>query len=278
MRALKKINNNVAICVDSTGRELIAMGKGLGFGEFPREVPLDLIERTFYDVDVRYRDVVRDLPAGVLEFSAGIVDIARNELPYDLTPNLVVTLADHIAFAIERAKKQLNIRMPLAYDVEQLYPAEYRIGKYAVRGIQKQYHIGLPNSEAAGIAMSLLNGKLTPEDEQEQAEVARDEEMLDDITGIVEKQFRIIVDRDTFNYSRYATHLQYLFQRIHAQAALNSDNLHIYKSLREEFPEIAGCVEKIGTHIQEKWNSELTEEEKLYLILHINRICVKEGL
>ena len=42
--------------------------------------------------------------------------------------------------------------------------------------------------------------------------------------------------------------------------------------------EIAACVEKIAQHIEEKWHSTLTEEEKLYLILHINRICIKEGM
>ena len=31
MRVLKAINNNVVSCVDDSGRELIAMGKGLGF-------------------------------------------------------------------------------------------------------------------------------------------------------------------------------------------------------------------------------------------------------
>ena len=32
MRIIKKINNNVALCVDHSGREVVAMGKGLGFG------------------------------------------------------------------------------------------------------------------------------------------------------------------------------------------------------------------------------------------------------
>ena len=34
MRAIKKINNNVAICADSNNKELIAFGKGIGFRFF----------------------------------------------------------------------------------------------------------------------------------------------------------------------------------------------------------------------------------------------------
>lgn len=279
MRALRKINNNAVICLDSTGQEMIAMGKGLGFGTLPRDISLAEVERTFYNIDERYVAVMRDLPADVLDFAARIVDIARNELPYELSPNAVLTLADHIAFTLERARKQIRVKMPLAYDVEQLYPAEYRIGQYTVKRIQKEFRVGLPPSEAVGIAINLLNARLGEEPAPEQnSSPYTDSEMLEDITEIVENCFNLIVRRDSFNYSRYATHLQYLFGRIHSQQAISSDNSQMYASLKEEFPEVAACVEQIAAHIESKWACRLSEEEKLYLILHVNRICIKEGL
>jgi hypothetical protein len=39
------------------GQEMIAMGKGLGFGTLPREISLGEIERSFYDVTPRYVEV-----------------------------------------------------------------------------------------------------------------------------------------------------------------------------------------------------------------------------
>ena len=277
MQALRRINNNVALCRDGSGRELIAMGKGVGFCSFPRELALSEIERTFYDTDEKYRQLVAELPEDVLAFAARIVEIAGNELPYALSPNAAFTLADHISFAMERARKNIRVKMPLAYDVEQLYPAEYRIAQHAIRRIRKEFCVALPECETAGIAMSLLNSKLT-QDEPQSAETDRDEEMLEDVTEIVENELHILVERSGFNYSRYATHMQYLFQRIHTGQAIRSDNLQLYTSLREEFPEIAACVEKIAQHIEREWHSALTEEEKLYLILHVNRICIKEGM
>lgn len=275
MLGLRRINNNVVLCRDGKGRELIAMGKGIG--TLPREIPLGEIERTFYDTDESYRQLVAELPEQVLEFAARIVEIARNELPYELSPNAAFTLADHINFAMERARKRIRVKMPLAYDVEQLYPAEYGIAKAARRRIRKEFCIELPECENTGIAMSLLNSKLTGS-ETEAVNEEQDEQMLEDVTEIVENEMNILVERGGFNYSRYATHMQYLFRRIHTGQAIQSDNLQIYLSLREEFPEIAACVEKIARHISEQWHSELTEEEKLYLILHINRICIKEGM
>lgn len=278
MLAIKKINNNVVICTDSSGHELIAFGKGIGFGELPQEISLAQIDRTFYDVKEQYLALLQELPSDIVEFSIKIVDIARNELPYDLSPNLIISLADHIAFAIVRAKKNLRIHMPLAYDVEQMYPLEYRIGRYAIRQLQKEFKIGLSNDEAVGIAMNLLNGKVEPETEAEQTAQRQDEEMLEDITDIIENHFHFIVERASFNYARYATHMQYLFKRIHTEQEINSSNLKMYKSLGDEFPEVAACVEKISTHMKEAWGCELSAEEKMYLILHVNRICVKEGL
>lgn len=277
MLAVRSINNNTVICKDSTGQELVAMGKGIGFGTLPREVPLSQIERTFYDISSSYQSLLRELPPQVLDFTGKIVEIVRNELPYELSPNLVVTLADHINFAIERARKNIRVKMPAAYDVKQSFPMEYRIGIYTVQRIRKEFKVGLPEDEAVGIAMGLLNSKIT-EASGTRTETAQDEEMLEEITEMIETAFHIILNRESFNYSRYATHLQYLFQRIHSGTAINSDNLQIYASLREEFPDISACADQIVRHISEKWKCELSEEEKLYLMLHINRICTKEGV
>lgn len=274
MRALRKINNNVVVCTDSSGRELIAMGKGLGFGTLPREIRLSEVERTFYDIDANGQNVMSSLPSDVVLFSASLIDIAKNELSYELSPNAVLLMADHINFALERTRKQIHVRMPLAYDVKENYPVEYRLGRYAVERARKVFKVGLPGDEAVGIAMNLLNARAAAVPEKQPAS---DSDMVEEITEIAENYFHILIDRDSFNFSRYATHLQYLFQRIHQQKAIDSENLKLYKDLKTEFPDVADCVDQIAIHIEQKWNCTLSEEERLYLMLHVNRIRIKEG-
>lgn len=46
----KKINNNFALCLDSNGVPMIAYGKGIGFGSFPREVALEQMDGTYYNI------------------------------------------------------------------------------------------------------------------------------------------------------------------------------------------------------------------------------------
>ena len=42
MLAIRKLNNNAVICRDSRGREVVALGKGVGFGgDFPRELAME---------------------------------------------------------------------------------------------------------------------------------------------------------------------------------------------------------------------------------------------
>ena len=277
MLAIRSINNNTVICKDSNGQELIAMGKGIGFGSMPKEIPLKQIERTFYDVDSQYKKFLPDLPTEVLEFSAKLIEIAMNELPYELSPNLVIALADHINFAIERARKNIRVKMPTVYDVRMSFPLEYRIGEYAVKKIKKEFKVYLPEEEIVGIAMGLLNGRKESGSEESQ-KVSENDEMLDDITEIVENKLHSMIDRESFSYSRFATHMLYLFQRIQSGNTIQSDNLQLYSNLREEFPDVAEYADDIADHIAKKWSCEVSEEEKMYIMLHVNRIYTKEGV
>lgn len=274
MLAVKKINNNVAICKDRDNNELIALGKGIGFGKFPREINLNEIERTFYSIDKSHYTLIKELPSSVLSFSGEIIEIATNELPYNINPNLIISLADHINFAMERARKKIVVKMPLAYDVEQTYPAEYRIGKYILNRILKEFNISLPVSEAAGMALHFINGKA----EQGIVETSKqDIQIIEEITEIIEKHFGITINRKTFNYSRYATHMQYLLQRIKKNSEIKSENKQLYQVLAKEFPNIVECVNKISVYLEKEKEWILSDEEKLYLILHINRILVREN-
>jgi len=74
------------------------------------------------------------------------------------------------------------------------------------------------------------------------------------------------------------THLQYLLKRQDQGVFIKSDNKQFYEDLVKQFPKTSDCVEKIAQFLQERMGFELEKEEKLYLILHVNRLCSREGL
>ena len=276
MRAIRRINNNVAVCEDDAGNELLAMGKGIGFGQLPRDLALADVERTFYNVDARFLSAINDLPQPVLDFAIASADYVRSETSYALSPNFAFILADHLAFAIKRAEQNIHVRMPLAYDVEQTYPDEYRLARHILRRVRRTFNVALPNDEATGIAMNIVNARAEATSAEESARQRADEDMLEDVTELVEDFFGVQVDRSSFAFSRYATHMRYLFERLHAGTALDSSVVEGFRGIEERYPEGVACVEKIARHIAHKWEgAELSPDEKLYLVIHVSRICIK---
>ena len=281
MLVIKKINNNVAICLDSAGRELVAMGKGIGFPKAPYELTdMSKINRTFYDINSQYFALLNDIPGEVIQFTAEMMDRIRGQLPYQTNSNIVITLADHIAFTIERAKKGIYIQMPSIYEMEHGFPLEVNVSRQFYSEIQKRFQIKLPRDEIQGIAMHFINARNGTEEASQTPtnDLQRQfDEILEQTTQIIEREMDIHIQRKTFSYARFASHLQYLLQRMFTEQ-YNTSDLQAYVTLREEFPDAARCVDKISAYYEETWSARLTEEEKLYLLMHTNRICVKEGL
>ena len=275
MKAVKKINNNAVICTDSNGKELVAFGKGIGFPKMPYEIAdLSIIDRTFYNISPDYIAVVNEIPGRYIEFSARMLDLAHEKLQYDLNPNAVLSLADHISFSIERYKKNIYIRMPLTYEVAQIYPQEMELAKYILGEIHREFKIRLKSDEASGIAMNFVNARLDYKEEQ----IDDLDTLLEAVTQIIEAEFQITIDRDSFNYSRYATHILHLLNRLKKRETVETDNHSLYESVKVEYADISACVDKICDYFEAALDCSLKEEERLYLILHVNRVCAKEGL
>lgn len=279
MIVLKKINNNVAICRDNNQRELIAFGKGIGFPPTPYELTdLKKVDRTFYDVNEQYLPLLNDIPYEIIQFTADQMLWVQDELPYETGVNFVFTLADHIAFAIERAAKGVYVHMPSVYEMEINYPLEVKIGRKFVAAVRNRFRVKLPKNEVQGIAMHFINVQDYSGAENTFGIERHYEELLQKMTDLIEQELGIRVKKDTFNYARFATHVQYLLKRIFENKHIDSDNLLMYQSIQEEYPEIAKCVDSISNYYKKEWAIELSEEERLYLIMHINRVCSKETI
>ena len=281
MRVTKKLNNNFAICVDKEGQEFIAYGKGIGFPKTPYEITdPTVIDRRFYDVDQKYLALFNELPEKVLHFTVKLVDIAKNELDYELNPNIVLTLADHINFCIQRARSHIYVQMPLIYEVEQQYPREGKLGRYALKQIERRFAIQLDQNEASGIAMHFVNARFNAKTKMDVSMLwqTRYDDVLEDTVSIVEDEIGIVINRSSFNFARYSSHLMYLLQRLGSGSILDSNMSDMYSALKADRPAIAQCVDLIRQYFQDKWNLPLSEEEQLYLFMHINRICTREGL
>ena len=104
MLILKKINNNVALASTDAGEEVVVFGKGVGFHEMPYELEDEsVIQRVFRDVDEKSIDGFEGISDEVLLVASDIVTLADQALDCKLAGNLVISLADHLQYAVERA-------------------------------------------------------------------------------------------------------------------------------------------------------------------------------
>lgn len=271
MRAIKSINHNAALCVDSFGREVVVLGPGVGFGDLPRDIPLSQITQTFVGIDAKYLALIGELPAKELAFAGQLADVVRAQLSYELSPNLPVTLADHIVFVLERARKHLYVKMPLAYDIVQNYPVEYRLGQMAVRGIERSFGVRLPKNEATGIAMSIVNSAVASSAHAARRD-QRVERMVERAVRVIERAMHVSVDRESFDYARFATHVRYLINRLDEGTPIDTQNASLYAEALEQYPEVAACTKEVARMLSQQLGSEVTAEERLYLMLHVNRL------
>lgn len=270
MNVIKKINTSAALAVDSKGREVIIIGKGVGFPKVPYELTdLSCIERTFYDVDSKYFALVSELPKEILMASAEIVEEAEMELGCTLNPNLPFTLADHLNFAMERLKNGIDVLNPIAYDIRLLYPKEAKLGSYALEILEKMTNVKLSESEAINVALHLINAEADVGDLQSAMRMIR---TVDEVVKIVEKQTGIILDKESYNYSRFSLHLRYLIQRLSASVELEERGTDLLRSLAKEHPDVYTCALQISRYFAGTWKWKCNDEEVLYLMLHIFRL------
>lgn len=273
MRIIKNINNNFAIAVDGAGNRLIISGKGIGFGKVPRELEdITRINRSYYDVDEAYISMLNEIPEEIIAISAQIVDQARRHIDNPISSNIVFTLADHIHFSIQRYQKQMNVQLPIVYDIQHLFEKEMSIGAYGLRLIQKELHIALPKEEAAYIALHIINAEMQDKNKK----TDKDNEIIEHILTIIEREYDMQINKDNFNYSRFVSHMHYLLKRGESKQLINTDNKAIYDKLKQDYRQSYECVRQVSAYLNGIFHMELSDEEKLYLMLHINRLCTRE--
>lgn len=270
MKLLRKINNNAAVAQDKRGHEIVVLGRGVGFHPMPYElIDLSVVYRTFYDVDPQYYEMLSSLPEEALLAAADIAEQAEIALHAELNPNLPFTLADHIAFAQQREQQGIRLATPLHYDVQHLYPREYELGLRALETVRLRTGTSLPRAEAVSIALHIVNAELEGSDLTSTLTAV---EVLDEVTAAVEQELGITLDRESYNYARFAMHIQFLVRRLSAGQVMEQGSGRMLAELAEDYPAVYHCACTVAQNIQQHHGWHCSRDEVLYLMLHIYRV------
>lgn len=276
VKIVKKINNNVAVGIDGNHREMIVCGKGIGFGLMPYELnDLSRIDRTYYDIDAKYIGLLNEIPEDIFNLVSRLVEIVKSKIDVQLNPNLVFILADHVHFSITRYKKGMNLALPYSYELEYEYPQFTQIARWFVKNVNKKMNVHLENGEITSIVMHFVNatennGQTCPQSAD------KTENIIRRVTRIVEEYFGMAIDRSSFNYFRFKNHLKYFVQRKEKNEEFKDSNTELYREMRNLYPGTNECVSRIDDYLGEVFHERCSQDELLYLMVHVNRLYTKE--
>ena len=269
----KVLNNNVVTIISENGEEAVVMGRGLAFQKKKGdEIDESKIEKIFVlenkSINEKLLTLVNDIPAKYLEIAEDIIKYAENKLSTKLNENIYLTLTDHISFAISRAEKNLEIKNAMLWDIKRLHKDEFDVGIHALRVIKENLNVELPEDEAASIAMHILNGEL----DQEMPEIVDMIKLIEEILKMVKYHFNIEFDEESINYYRFVTHLKFFTQRLSSGRYYEDNDNDLFDMIKLKYPKSYECTKRIEGFVKQKYNTQLTKEEMLYLIIHTARV------
>ncbi len=273
MKIDKIINNNLVRAFENN-KEIIVMGCGLGYkkkiGEIIDEKKIEKVyaieNKTVSD---RLMTLLSDIPLEHIQTSNEIISYAKYSLGKRLNENIYITLTDHISFAIERANKGLEFQNALLWEIKRFYNHEFLIGKEALLIIKKRLGVELTEHEAGFIALHIVNAELGSNNMDQTLDITK---LIQNVLNIVKYHYKIDLDEYSLNYERFITHLKFFAQRIFSGKEIEVEDKNFCEMIKKQYKDTYECTEKIRDYIQKEFDHKLTDEEMMYLTVHIRRI------
>lgn len=277
---IKRIyNNNSALVEMNVGKEAVVQGKGIGFSKRKGDLlDADKVETILYLGDFKdhkqLADLLKNVPLDIVACVWNAIDEVKNLYDLKLLNYLYITLSDHVYQAMRKLRN--NTYQPnLLPALKDKYPKEYLAAQYTLRVINRDLDLNFPPEEAKNIALHYINAEGEENEELSKDSIAKEINVI--VTNIL-KEYGISRKLSNENYyDRLMIHLKYLVDRVESdtQDAVTFSPL-MQESMKQQFPKSTVITEKIIDEIAQKLNINLTDNERIYFLIHIQRIIQEE--
>lgn len=277
----KILNNNVVIVNNKLNQEIIVMGRGLAFQKKVGDaIDNSKIEKTFilekHGISDKLATLLRDTSELYLNISSKILDYAKTQLPFKLDDYLYVALTDHLSFAISRHEQGIDFKNALLWEIRKYYKSEFQVALKALDIIENDTGVRLPEDEAASIALHLVNSQISGENMAGAVQVT---EMVNNILNIVKYYFQMELDESSVNYERFLTHLRFFAMRfMRKEIVADSHDAFLYEQIQQKYSEAFQCSQKIVAYLDNTYQYTISNDEEIYLTLHIHRVTQRHEL
>lgn len=273
---IKKIlNNNVVIAKHDSFREVVIIGKGIGFGKKKEDtVSEETIEKMFVlkneKEQEQYKKLLPFIDEEMIEMVNDVIHFISEKVGLPLNEHIHIALTDHITFAIKRLQQGMDIKNPFLTETKTLYPKEYEIAKEVVEMINEKLNVSLPEGEIGFIALH-IHSALT---NKSISEVNQHSQFISELMNIVEDSMKITIDKESINYMRLVRHLQHTIERVMKGEAVEEPE-KITLLLKNEYPLCYNTAWKMIKVMQQKLKKPVYDAEAVYLTMHLYRLANK---
>ena len=265
-RVIKPLNNNGLLALTEEGREVILLGKGIGFGKKSGE-RLGLLPKVYHlitDGESSALQRVNGIDAHAVEFAARVLDEARKSFP-DMADDILLPMADHIAMALERCRRGIRLPNPLQHDIMAMFPDEYRIAEQGIRAIEREDGVELPPEEAGYLSLHIHAGI----SEQNAGDSLTNIRLAAECIAELEAELGLTLRRTELKYTRLVSHICYMILRIRAQEVVP---IQMDDYVRKMYPKAYALAEKLSVSLSRKLRLPVAAAETTLLAIHIQRV------
>ena len=276
MKIYKSINNNIVSAFDDHGREMIVIGKGIGYKAIEgTDIDKSKITKTFtmdsQDNLNKLKDLLARIQKEYIEITDEILTYARNHLNKELNESAYFTLADHISFAVERMKKGMPFENILTNEIKRFYPREFEVGLFAIKQIEAKMNIDMSEGEAASVALHIMNATYYTS----VSEAFKATQLLRDVIEYIIRYSETGLDTTGHYGERFIIHLKYLIQRIISNDIPEYSDDDVYEIMKTKHCNTVDLCEKVAAQIKKEHEYTLTKYEIACMAIHIQRIKQK---
>lgn len=270
---MKALNNNSVLVQDENGTSMIFLGKGIGFGKKNGDsiacgAGVEVYRFTETNDHGDAMEIIQGVNPLFIEVAGKILKLAQIRF-HEVDKNILLPLADHIAFSIERMKADMDISNPFASEIALLYKEEYEVALQGKAIIEEMCGYTINEGEVGYITLHVHSAR----GEDKVSEAMQTAVIIRDSIEEVEQDYNITINTNSMSYTRLMNHMKFLMLRLQGNEELQID---VGDYVSKQFPYAYHTAQKICEELRKVYQKDVPETEIGYLALHIERVRTSE--
>lgn len=274
-RITKILNHNTVLALNQEDNlENLVMGKGVGFGRKPGEQVDFAPDATVYQLSQKCdrgnpRDLVKRIDPLYLNIANAIILDAKNTFG-QVDTSILIPMADHIAFAAQRIRKNAPIGNPLTQDIKALFPDEFQVARRGGDLILEQTGLRFSDDELGYIALHIHSSL----ESMQVSQAMQTAGIIRTCVDLVQQAAGVTLDVNSLSYNQLMSHIKYMAARLLKGERLSMDVNHI---MQQSCPGAFDISQKICRQLEQTLGQQVDEAEIGYLAMHVQRVFDTEG-